>query len=173
MIPVDRNGKMVHCLVHAYAVEPNVNYTSVDIQSEKNPNDGLVHTSVNFTGMMHTLYLYTIDPEEMEIELPAVQQLLQERPELEETRKECSVYILERCLGDDSIIPFPYRISDDDTVDLLTKKDYNIDWDKYGLDVENFDLERVTADIPYTVGDPTIDNGSKKAMSLSMDSEVQ
>lgn len=173
MIPLDTNGKMIHHLVHAYAVEPNVNYASVDIQTEKNPNDGLVHTNVNFTGMMHTLSLYTLASEEMEIELPAVHQLLQEIPELEEKRKNCSIYILERCLGEDSIIPLPYRISDDDSVDLLTEKDYNINWDKYGLDVENFDLERVTVEIPYTVGDPTIDNGFAKAMNLSVSPEVQ
>ena len=76
-------------------------------------------------------------------------------------------------MGEDSIIPLPYRMSDDDSDDLLTEKDYNINWDKYGLDVENFDLERVTADIPYTVGDPIIDNGFAKAMNLSISPEVQ
>lgn len=173
MVPVDKNGKMVHHLVHSYAAEPSVDYATCDIQTKRNPNDGLIHTNVTFKGTMHTLCLYTIDPEEMEINLPAVQDLLQNTPELEEARKACSVYILERCMGEDSIIPMPYRTSDDSTDNLLTEKDYAIDWSKYGLDVENFDFERATADIPYTVGDPTIDNGAKKAMSLSGDPEVQ
>ena len=75
-------------------------------------------------------------------------------------------------MGDESIIPVPYR-SGDEEGDLLTEKDYEIDWEKYGLDVENFVLEQTTVDIPYTVGNPEIDNGSKKAISVSRNPEVQ
>lgn len=172
MIPVDKNGCMVPYLVHAYAVEPNVNYESADVRTEKDSTDGIIHAHVDFKGRIHTLCLYTIDPEEMEIELPEVQRLLHERPELEEIRNTCSIYILERSMGDESIIPVPYR-SGDEEGDLLTEKDYEIDWEKYGLDVENFVLEQTTVDIPYTVGNPEIDNGSKKAISVSRNPEVQ